>query len=232
MTDLAAACLLNRVMISFYRLAVFASWLMIAMTWSTQVNGASATANDGAYVEYSDDPATLLISFREIFPELAEQDPTPLVRIYGDGRVVVFHPFYMKQAGQYEMMLSRSELEDLILQLTPVLMDFDPLVVKKQKKALDDQLLASVSETNKVTLFHDADAEISVFRVNIDAYRPAGTTGQQVTAPDLELSWRGLRFDARDYLGIAPVQALMDAEITIRALTSRDELVRVDSPNG
>lgn len=205
---------------------------MIALSWSAQVKSASATANDGTYVEYSDDPATLLISFREIFPEFADQDPTPLVRVYGDGRVVVFHPFYMKQAGQYEMTLSRAELEDLVLQLTPALANFDPKDVKQQKKASDDLLLASASETNEVTVFVDSDAEISVFSVNVDAYLPAGTTGQLLVAPDLERSWRGLRFDARDYVGIEPIQRLMSAESAIRALTTRDELVRMDSPNG
>jgi len=219
-------------MIPFFRLVLFATGLLFAMTWSARVESANATANDGAYVEYSDDPATLLISFREIFPEFAEQDPTPLVRIYGDGRVVVFHPAYMKQAGQYEMTLSRAELEDLVLQLTPALVNFDPKYVKQQKKALDDLLLASASGWDEITFFQESDAEISVFRVNVDAYLPAGTTAEQVIAPDLERSWRGLRFDARDYTGIEPIQALMRAEDTLRALISRDELVRVDSPNG
>jgi len=219
-------------MIPFFRLAKIASWLLFAMIWSAQARSASATANDGAYVEYSDDPATLLISFREVFPEFADQDPTPLVRIYGDGRVVVFHPAYMKQAGQYEMTLSRDELEDLVLQLTPVLVNFDPKDVKQQKKALDDLLLASASGWDEITYFQDSDAEISVFRVNVDAYLPAGTSDKQVIAADLERSWRGLRFDARDYAGIEPIQALMRAEDTLRALASRKELVRVDSPNG
>lgn len=216
----------------FSKLTIFASWLFIAISYSTPVISANATSNDGTYIEYSDDPSALLISFREIFPEFANQDPTPLVRVYGDGRVVVFHPFYMKQAGRYEMTLSRDELDDLMLQLAPVMMEFDPKDVKRQKKALDELLLATASEQNPVTLFQDSDAEISVFRVNVDSYLPAGLTGQQVVAPDLERSWRGLRFDARDYIGIEPLQALMRAENTIRALTLRDELVRVDLPNG
>jgi len=219
-------------MIPISRLTAIATWLVFAMTYSMQVKSANATANDGTYIEYSDDPSALLISFREIFPEFAAQDPTPLVRVYGDGRVVVFHPFYMKQAGRYEMTLSRNELDDLMLQLTPAMMEFDPKDVKRQKKALDDLLLATVSEQNPVTIFQDSDAEISVFRVNVDSYLPAGMTGQQVIAPDLERRWRGLRFDARDYIGIEPIQALMRAENTLRALTLRDELVRVDSPNG
>ena len=219
-------------MFTISRLKIFASWLFIAMTYSAQIESAEVTASDGTSVEYSDDPATLLISFREIFPEFAEQDPTPLVRVYGDGRVVVFHPCYMKQAGQYEMTLSRTELDDMVLQLARALVNFDPQVVKQQKKALDDLLLASASETNEVTILHDSDATISVFRANLDSYLPAGNTGQQLFAPDLERSWRGLRFDARDYLGIEPIQRLMSAETALRALTTRDELVRVDSPNG
>ena len=203
-------------------------WLFLAMFFAAPVMSAEPDSYAKAQVEYSRDPGTILISFREIFPEFADQDPTPLIRIYGDGRVVVFHPAYMKQAGQYEMMMSRNELEDLLLELTPVLMDFNAGEVKRQKKAADVLLWESATDPEELTRFYDSDAEISVFQLNIDAYRPDGLQGQAIYTPVLERSWRGLQFDARDYLGLEPIQALMRAENTLRAITKRVELVQVE----
>lgn len=227
--DRCSCGIFNRhTMIIIFRISLLISFLIFGMLFSAPVTAAATQSAAGAHIEYSGDPTTVLVSFREIFPEFADQDPTPLVRIHGDGRVVIFHPHYMKQAGQYEMMMPRRELEELLLQLTPILMEFDAQDVKMKKKASDDLLLASASDGNEVTLFHDADAEISVFQVNIETYQPDGKDGPKITRPDLERSWRGLRFDARDYLGLEPIQALMQAENSLRALTRRAELVRVD----
>jgi hypothetical protein len=161
--------------------------------------------------------------------EFADQDPTPLIRIYGDGRVVVFHASYMKQAGQYEMMMARNELEALLLQLTPVLMDFNNEDVQSQKKAADELLWAAATDPEDLVLFHDSDADISVFHMTIDAYLPGGAQGITISKPKLDRSWRGLRFDSRDYLGIEPIQDLMQAELSLKELTRRDELVLVES---
>jgi hypothetical protein len=215
-------------MINILKVALVVTWLVFAMTFAAPVNSANTNSISVASIEYSRDPTTVLVSFREILPEFADQDPTPLVRIYGDGRVVIYHPAYMKQAGQYEMMMSPRELEDLLLQLTPALINFDEKEVEMQKKASDKLLLASASDWNEVTLLHDSDAEISVFQINIEAYQAEGKESQIHYGLNLERSWRGLRFDARDYLGLEPVQALMQAENALRSLTRRNELVRVD----
>jgi len=204
-------------------------WLFIAMVFAAPVIAVETGSDLNAQVEFSRDAGTVLISFREIFPEFADQDPTPLVRIYGDGRVVVFHPAYMKQAGQYEMMISPGELEDLLLQLTPVLLSFDAQEVKSEKKAADLLLWESATETEDLTLFYDSDADISVFELNIDAYRPDGLQGQTIYMQALERSWRGLRYDARDHLGLEAIQNLMQAENALRAFTERVELFEVET---
>jgi hypothetical protein len=206
-----------------------AIWLVLAMTFTTPVLSTDISPHPKATIEYSQDPGTVLVSFREVLTEFADQDPTPLIRIYGDGRVVVFHAAYMKQAGQYEMMMSRTELEALLLQLTPVLMDFNNEDVQSQKKAADELLWAAATDPEDLVLFHDSDADISVFHMNIDAYLPGGAQGITISKPKLDRSWRGLRFDSRDYLGIESIQDLMQAELSLRELTKRDELVLVES---
>lgn len=214
-------------MISNSRKVLKVVWLILAMGYAAPVLAADTSPHAKAYIEYSRDPETMLISFREVFPEFADQDATPLIRVYGDGRVVVFHASYMKQAGQYEMLMSLGELEALLLQLTPVLLNFDVKDVKSQKHAADDLLWAAASKLEDVIVFHDSDTEVSVFNLNIDTYWPNGPQGQMLSRPKLSRSWHGLRFDARDYPGIEPIQALMQAERTLRGLTQRKELMRV-----
>jgi len=204
-------------------------WLALAIAFTTPVMSAGSSPAAQALIEYSRDPGTVLVSFREVLPEFADQDATPLVRIYGDGRVVVFHAAHMKQAGQYEMMISRSELDALLLQLTPALMNFNAEDVRRQKRAADELLLASASSSKDLVLFYDSDAGISIFHMNIDTYSPDGPQGMIISRPDLDISWRGLTFDSRDYLGIEQIQALMQAETSLRELTRRDELVLVES---
>jgi hypothetical protein len=216
-------------MISNSREALRVVWLVLALAFTSPVLSVETGSDTKALIQYSPDPGTVLVSFREVLPEFADQDLTPLIRIYGDGRVVVFHASYMKQAGQYEMMMSRSELDALLLQLAPVLMDFNMEDVQSQKKAADELLWASASKLEDVVLFYDSDAEISVFHMNIDAYMPDGVQGIKISKPELDRSWRGLRFDTRDYLGIEQIQSLMQAEILLRELAKRNELVLVES---
>lgn len=204
-------------------------WLVMALSFPASVMSADISPKPSPSIEYSRDPATVLVSFREVFPEFADQDPTPLIRIYGDGRVVVFHAAYMKQAGQYEMMMSRRELEELLLELTPVLIDFNKYKVESQKAVLDELLWASATHLDEIVLFHDSDAEISIFHLNIESYLPDGSQGKTISKPKLDRTWRGLRFDARDYLGIESIQALMQAELSLRKLTRRDELVLIET---
>ena len=214
-------------MISNSRRVLKVVWLILAMVYAAPVLSIDTSLHAKAHIEYSREPEKMLISFKEVFPEFAEQNPTPLIRVYGDGRVVVFHASYMKQAGQYEMLMPPGELEALLLQLTPVLLNFDVANVRSQKRAEDGLLWAAASELSDVIVFHDSDAEVSVFNLNIDTYWPNGPQGQMLSRPMLNRSWHGLRFDARDYPGIEPIQALMQAENTLRGLTQRQELVRV-----
>ena len=215
-------------MIPILRQLLVLAWSSMAVLHAPLALSANTNSNPSASIEFSRSPDTVVVSFREIYPEFADQDPTPLLRIYGDGRVVVFHPSYMKQAGQYEMMISRKELNDLLQQLTPVLMQFDPKEVTKEKKAAEDLLLASATDWSEITLFHDADANFSVFEVNIDSYQSAKSGTQRIMKPDLARVWRGLEFDARDYPGIESIQSLRQAEISLRELVQHKKLVRVE----
>lgn len=55
----------------------------------------------------------LLASYNVSHEMIAIDDSTPLVRIYGDGRVLVHRPSYMKDSGDFEFELSQDELQAL-----------------------------------------------------------------------------------------------------------------------
>lgn len=59
----------------------------------------------------------LLISYSLTQEILAVNDEVPLVRIYGNGRVHVHRPEYLKQSGDYEMHLTAAELQAICLEM-------------------------------------------------------------------------------------------------------------------
>ena len=58
-----------------------------------------------------------VIEYNLVHGMLAQPDPVPLLRVYGDGRVHVHFPAYMKRAGDYELLLNQVELDELLRQL-------------------------------------------------------------------------------------------------------------------
>ena len=74
-------------MISNSRRVLKVVWLILAMVYAAPVLSIDKSLHAKAHIEYSREPKKMLISFREVFPEFADQDPTPLIRVYGDGRV-------------------------------------------------------------------------------------------------------------------------------------------------
>lgn len=202
------------------------AWLGATLLLAPATGVPSPAVAAEAEVQRSETAGALLVSFREIWPEFAEQDPTPLVRIYGDGRVVVHQPAYMKRRGVYEMWLPKPELEALLLELTPVLLAFDEKEVATRKEEAKARLRSLAGERGGPTLFYIADAEVSVFHLGVDSYRPAGA-GSAVKLSSMERVWRGLRYDAERYPEVAPIQALMRAETALRALAEHDDLLWV-----
>ena len=57
---------------------------------------------------------------------LADHDHVPLLRVYGDGRLLVHRPAYMKNAGDFALQLQQAELAELIRMLADKgILDFD-----------------------------------------------------------------------------------------------------------
>ena len=72
-----------------------------------------------------------VIHYQQNIHMLANIDDRPSLTVYGDGRVLVHFPVYMKRAGDYEMQLDETELVSLLQSLSANgVIDFDEKKVK------------------------------------------------------------------------------------------------------
>lgn len=167
------------------------------------------------------DPSAVVVSYREVWGELAEQDPIPLIRVFGDGRVLVHHPVYSSKAGDYEVWLQPVELESLLSSLLAKgLATFEPSAVEGLKQSNEQSRLNAALAVQKPTeVFMVADDSTSVFELNLTA----------VSSGELKrkVSWLGLGTDAERYPDIEPIQQLRAAEVQLRALLEHEELWKV-----
>lgn len=165
--------------------------------------------------------AALVVSYREVWGEFAEQDLTPMIRIFGDGRILVHYPDYSSKAGDYDGWLQPAELESLLDSLLAKgLASFEPSAVKslKHSEIVRLQKAALVTRT-RPDRFMVADATISVFELKLTAV----ASGE----PQRNIAWSGLETDALLYPDIEPIRQLRAAELELRALLERDDLWRI-----
>ncbi len=174
------------------------------------------------------DPEALLVSYRDIWAELADQDPTPLIRIFGDGRVLVHYPVYTPKAGEYELWLQPTELENLLLSLLAKgLATFEPETVESLKRSEERRRWEVALDAKELPeLFMVADDSTSVFELQLTGYQPAGTASSSGEV-HRTISWTGLCTDAETYPEIESIQQLRAAELELRALLERDDLRRI-----
>ena len=156
-----------------------------------------------------------------------EGDDTPLLRIYGDGRVLVHFPVYTRRAGDYSMQLGPGELNSLLRTFVDGgLVDFDPARVKSEARdaRLASQRAALQAGAPATLTFRSSDTLVSL-DVELDTYTgPDGATRQGVSA---RIAWAGAQHDARDLPGVASLQRLASIEQQLVALTEHPNLVRV-----
>jgi len=189
---------------------------------------------DPASVSWDRDPETLVVSYQDVWAEFADQDPTPLVRIYGDGRVLIHHPAYTPRAGQYESRLASAELESLLRSFVANgLASFEPALVRRLKISKErERWQTALAEGKPPELFLVADDSTSVFEIHLESYSsPRGATAPgmaQTSGPVHRTTrWLGLGTDAARYPEIAEIQRLRAAELELRALVDRPDLRRV-----
>ena len=128
------------------------------------------------------------------------------VTVYEDGVALVHYPDYMEKAGDYQVELTPSELQQIRLLLEhPLIQDFSPAQAKAQKKDIDDQ---------SQELFAISDDSWSNFEVH---------------TPGIEKSirWANVAIDAERYPEIGVFKKLADIEAQLFELDRHPTAVAV-----
>ena len=124
---------------------------------------------------------------------LATIDDRPTMSIYGDGRVEVHNPEYMKMAGDYQMQLDEDELVDLVQSLSENgVLEFDDSKVKKDIRDKKKQQRA------KGQLHAISDAAVTIIDIRLDDYQK-NSSASPVKKFHKRFKWANIEHDARRY---------------------------------
>lgn len=191
----------------------------------------TAFAQPGAIFSYSDSADVVVLRYWQEIGMLEENDPTPLLIVYGDGKVDVHYPAYMKKAGDYRMRLTPQELSRLLTSMIEKgVMEFDPESVKAMKReAALQRREAAVSRREPLELMHSSDGEKTVIEIYLDEYRAPGKAGVMRNNVQKRVSWHGLRWDAEQYPELTPLKGLAAAEQELRDLVGHGDLQKINS---
>lgn len=197
---------MNRIFTNFLSLAISFTFAAASVAQPNEVNG-------------------VLISYSELWAELANPDPTPLVRVFVDGRVLIHHPHYSPMAGEYQVYLTKSEQSDLIDKLTH--QEIPELNVQNLQRQIAEEEKSRANLARSVDRSPDfymvSDDSTSIFEINTS--EEGALRGSN--APPKTIVWRGLATDAARYPSIEALSALRDAELAIKSLLTHENLQMV-----
>lgn len=135
-----------------------------------------------------------VVSYHQLIPSLADQDPTPLLRVYPDGRTVVHVPSYMKNAGTVETWLDDAEMQQLLQDLEQSgVGDFDSEQTRAQIRR------QTRDPGRRGPLLTSADGVVTTMDLALpgkvaSSARPGATAGGRK-----RLRWSNLQQDARRF---------------------------------
>lgn len=131
-----------------------------------------------------------ILEYQQNIAMLSAIDDKPSLRVFGDGRVLVHHPVYMKKSGDFEMQLSDTELVSLMRDLSSNgLMDFDENKAKEKLKVHAEKLKA------KGQYYEVSDALETIVNVRLDEYQK-DKNAKKVKAFTRQFKWKNIEQDA------------------------------------
>lgn len=174
------------------------------------------------YFKYSETATEPVIEYNLVHDMIAEPDPEPLMRIYGNGRVHVHYPAYMKKAGDYELTITKKELKILIRELANNgIIDFDRQKVKQHRDNLETE-----ERNKKQELFYYSDDSHTVIEVRLNEYQKLPTTAK-INNVYKQFSWPNLKQDARRFPGSQEITGASNAADRLEELKNSRDLVKV-----
>ena len=147
-------------------------------------------------------------------------DATPLVRVYGDGRVAVHFPDYMRRAGDYELTLPESAVQELVRTAVETLLPFDSGATELEVQALE------AAERSGGLIVDVSDEATTILEVRFERYRPEGAA-EDIRDGVKRVAWTGLVDDASRFREIGALRELSRIRRQLRALADHPDLEAV-----
>ncbi len=183
-----------------------------------------------AVCEYAEAPGALLVDYRVISAEVAGGEPLQRLQVYGDGRVRVQRPAFVKMPGDYELRLSREEVRDLIAALAAYgVFDFDENRARAALKTRIDAARArEVREGRPARVTATLDADVTLLEVFLERYTPADRGRPLQLNLARRIAWRNLAADGREHPQIPEIAGLAKSVEGLSRLAARTDLERID----
>ena len=182
------------------------------------LSGANAQPAVPASFDFDTSPDTVVLSYTEKHA-LLPNDVPPLLRVYGDGRVHVHIPPYMKQAGDYEYHLAPGELRALMIFIGSMgVTEFDEGTAIADRNAAEVAIFEQTGE-----LFHVSDETVTQIELNLANYRAPGLSGA-IANFNKQVRWANLDIDVTRYPQLTDLKNLHAVVTRIRAILRDPEL--------
>jgi len=199
-----------KLQILLLRISFISTWFLAFATQAQSFYDYPRTAN------------FVVIEYSQVITMIGDPDPTPLLRIYGDGRVLVHYPAYMKRGGDYEMRLDDTELQQLIASLElKGLFSYDKNSVRQLKQQSKTRQIAA---TPIATM--RSDDTFSVIKINLGSYMPANSRSPTANFKK-ELSLKNLKWDAKDHPDVIDLKNAASAEEQLNTFLNHPKLIKI-----
>ena len=192
------------------------------VTTGTQAQGpANSNAADQPLIQYSTQAEEPVIEYRLVHQMLADQDPEPLLRIYGNGRVHAHYPAYMQKAGDYEYRLSRPELNALLRSLSQDgVIDFDHAAVQAERQQRQDQQRAAGE------LHYISDTTETIIDIRLDEYRRHPDTNR-IRNLNKRFQWNNLQHDKKRFPQMSSIKDAATGAQRLHELLDHPDMQRI-----
>ena len=173
------------------------------------------TSSDKAEFEIATDSDTLVLSFRYLGGQIDTEGAPPLLRIYGDGRVLVHRVTGSRAPGDYALQLTHDELMGLL----------GSLADKGVFTVTTDDLRSESTDSPPQATAAISDATTTEITVHLKRFSPPG---QPAVSPfDYTFRWYALQQSAQHRPDSQILRDLAAAERELLQLTQRDDLEKL-----
>ena len=177
----------------------------------------------GAKLSYESKPSKLLLQVRYEGGMIKDPDKYS-IKVFGDGRVVVHRPKYMKNAGDYSLKLTPAEIKGLLSSFADE--DMLGLETRKFKKITTDAFKAR-AEIGQIERAPSTHGATTVLEIHAESFTPTGGTQPTLKNIKTRISVQSLKHSAKALSNVQPVQKLANCVQKIEALAQRSDLKKV-----